>query len=97
MTQLTPDVLQQAAARLKAVAHPVRLAILEAVEKKPLRVTDIAEAVDQPQASVSQHLAVLRTRGVLESRRDGKEVFYRPAKPSMIGILDCIRKNMCNL
>ena len=83
------------AARLKAVAHPVRLAILQQVEHRPRRVSDIAEALGLPQAVVSQHLSVLRTRGVLKAERRGNEVLYDPQASSMIGILDCIRKSMC--
>lgn len=92
---ISADDLAWAAQRLKAVAHPVRLAILEAVEEKPRRVSDIVERVGQPQAAVSQHLAVLRTRGVLKSTRHGQEVYYEPEQPSITGVLDCIRRSLC--
>jgi ArsR family transcriptional regulator len=75
---------------LKAVAHPVRLQIIELLEKKEMCVGDIAEALGGKQAITSQQLNMMKDRGVLECRRDGAKVYYRIGNKSVIKLLDCI-------
>jgi DNA-binding transcriptional ArsR family regulator len=75
---------------LKAVAHPVRLQIVAALEDKALCVADIMAVVGGKQAITSQQLNMMRTRGVLEARREGNKVFYSIANPNVIKLLDCM-------
>ena len=75
---------------LKAVAHPVRLQIVAALEKEALCVADIMAAVGGKQAITSQQLNMMRTRGVLEARREGNRVFYSIANPNVLKLLDCM-------
>lgn len=75
---------------LKAVAHPVRLQIIAALEKKELCVGDIMAAVGGKQAITSQQLNMMRTRGVLASRRDGNKVYYSIADRNIIKLLECM-------
>lgn len=75
---------------LKAVAHPVRLQIVAALEKKAMCVADIMAVVGGKQAITSQQLNMMRTRGVLEARREGNRVFYSIANPNVLKLLDCM-------
>lgn len=62
---------------LKAMAHPVRLCILKGLmESGSCNVTKIQDCLGMPQSTVSQHLAKLRTAGLIAARRQGLEVFY---------------------
>jgi ArsR family transcriptional regulator len=52
------------------------------------------DQLDLPQANVSQHLAVLRERGLVEGRRDGQRVFYSVSSPKIIQAMDLLREVM---
>src|SRR3954468_16702163 len=71
--------INQASAAMQAIAHPVRLKILCLLGGQELPVLEIVEAVGTTQSNVSQHLAVLRDQGILESRKEANKVFYRVA------------------
>lgn len=60
----------------KALADPKRLMIINELDDRELSVSDLCEALGLPQSNVSQHLAVLRDRGVVSSRRVGTSVLY---------------------
>ena len=72
------------------MAHPVRLQIVAALVDKALCVADIMAAVGGKQAITSQQLNMMRTRGVLEARREGNKVYYSIANPNVIKLLDCM-------
>lgn len=83
-------VAEQVAEVLKAVAHPVRLQIVELLENKEMCVGDIVEALGGKQAVTSQQLNMMRDKGVLECRRDGTKVFYRIENKNVIKLLHCV-------
>ncbi|HEU4912053.1 MAG TPA: metalloregulator ArsR/SmtB family transcription factor [Actinomycetes bacterium] len=60
----------------KAIADPKRLLIINELSDRELSVGDLCEALELPQSNVSQHLAILRDRGVVSSRRAGTSVLY---------------------
>ena len=70
------DELEQAAGCYKAMGHPARLAILHLLQDEECCVCDLANILDQPVSTVSQHLKTLKTVGLLRSRQEGKLVFY---------------------
>lgn len=71
------DFLESATETLRAVAHPQRLQIVAMLhEKKVLNVTEIYEALQIEQAVASHHLRILKDRGVVQVRRDGKNSNY---------------------
>lgn len=72
----------------KALSHPARLAILEALRPGEQRVGDLAAALGFRQAYLSQHLMVLRSAGVVCDRREGWNVFYRLARPDLVRALE---------
>jgi ArsR family transcriptional regulator len=66
---------------LKVLGHPVRLKIVAGLLSQSCNVKKIWECLGLPQATVSQHLALLKNKGVIEGRRDGVEVFYHVVSP----------------
>jgi ArsR family transcriptional regulator len=76
----------------KALGHPLRIQILELLRSGPLSVTQIQEATGAPGTSVSQQLAVLRGRGIVDTARQGTTVIYRVADPALFDLLDAARR-----
>jgi DNA-binding transcriptional ArsR family regulator len=77
---------------LKALAHPLRIRILELLRSGPLSVTQIQEATGAPGSSVSQQLAVLRGRNILATERRGTTIIYRVPDPELFELLDVARR-----
>ena len=75
---------------LKAVAHPIRLQIVEQLEAGEMCVGDIVEALGGKQAITSQQLNMMKAKGVLSCRRDGARVYYRIENKNVIKLLNCI-------
>ena len=92
-TELSLDVntILQAARILKTIGHPQRLRIVECLEDYERSVKELQSDLDLPQAIVSQQLAILKRRGVVNSRREGVSVYYRLADSFPCRILECIR------
>lgn len=75
----------KAAARLlKVLAHPMRLAILEAVSDKQVCVMDVCELLSPLQPNISQHLSVLRSEGIVDFSREGKRRCYYIVDPERL-------------
>ncbi len=88
---LTADVILAAAAMLKCIGHPVRLRIIELLDRTgEQNVTAIYETLGIEQAVASQHLNLMRDRGILARRRDGVNVYYRIDDPRVTQVIDCI-------
>lgn len=86
------EAIQAAALMLKCIGHPVRLQIIELLDSEgELTVTAIYEALAIEQAVASQHLNLMRDKGVLASRRNGVNVYYRIRDPRVTQVIDCIR------
>lgn len=93
--KLSPKKLEEAASKLRAIAHPMRIAIIGLLEKEErMNVTEIYEKLKIEQASASHHLNILKSKGVLESRRSGKNTFYSLKHEAISQIVDCLSK--CN-
>jgi ArsR family transcriptional regulator len=75
---------------LKAVAHPVRLQIIEVLKNREMCVGDIVQALGAKQAITSQQLNMMRDKGVLSCRRDGAKVYYRIENKNVIKLLNCV-------
>ena len=91
-----PDTLRAELAELtgsmcRALNDSKRLAILYALADGPLTVSELCEAIDAPQANTSQHLAVLRERGLIEPDRQGNNVFYSLRHERIIDAIDILR------
>lgn len=84
--------LQRHAELCQTLASPVRLEILNRLRGDEQRVSELAEATGLNQANVSQHLAVLRNKGIVSTRREGTNIYYRVANRKMIRACDLIRQ-----
>ncbi len=94
MNDLTAEFAELHARICKGLADPKRLLILNALRDSELSVTELCDALDLPQANISQHLGVLRDRGLVVSRRDGQWVYYSLTSNKIIQALDLLREMM---
>jgi len=95
--ELSVERLELAATMLKAMAHPIRIAILKHLEGgKKLTVTEIHELLQIEQSTTSHHLGILRDKGVLCARRDGKNTYYYLKYEMLSQIIDCIHTCACD-
>jgi DNA-binding transcriptional ArsR family regulator len=91
LTQLDADTIARAAYMLKAIAHPVRISIVGYLEDgKKRTVTEIHKKLGIEQATASHHLVILKDRGVLLSKREGKNTWYFLKHPDLRNILSSI-------
>jgi len=74
----------------KSLGHPARLAIVKALGSGELCVCDLVGVAGLSWPSVSRHLAVLRSAGVLEDEKRGMQVFYRMILPCVTGFIACL-------
>lgn len=85
--------LEYAAGMLKAMAHPMRMAILTLLEDgERLTVTQIYETLNIEQSTTSHHLGILKNRGVLSSKREGKNTFYFLRNNNLSTVMECLKK-----
>jgi DNA-binding transcriptional ArsR family regulator len=76
----------------KAIADPKRLMIITELRDGELSVGEICDALDISQSNASQHLAVLRERGIVVGRRVGTTVYYRLTSDKIVAALDLLRE-----
>lgn len=76
----------------KAIADPKRLLIINELRERELSVGDLCEALDLTQSNASQHLAILRDRGVVTTRREGTSVIYALRGTKVIEAVDLLRE-----
>ena len=75
---------------LKVLAHPVRLCIVKGLMNKECNVSHMQECLELPQSTVSQHLSILRSRGVIKGTRKGLEVTYCIANEEVKKIIELL-------
>jgi len=96
INKLDNSSLEIAANMLKAMAHPMRIAILKYLEGgKKLTVSEIHELLNIEQSTTSHHLGILKDKGVLCSKREGKNTYYYLKHEILSQIIDCIQKCTC--
>jgi ArsR family transcriptional regulator len=74
----------------KAVAHPLRIAVLDFLKAGPQCVCDIADHLGSERSNVSRHLSVLTNVGVIESRKEGLKVIYTLKTPCILEFFSCV-------
>ncbi len=93
---LTAEQLEKAASMLKAMAHPVRIAILKHLDNaKLLTVTEIHELLGLEQSTTSHHLGILKDKGILVSKREGKNTYYSIKNEDINKMIECLGKCTC--
>ncbi|MDD5330583.1 MAG: metalloregulator ArsR/SmtB family transcription factor [Sulfuricella sp.] len=87
--------IEQASRAMKAMSHPLRLKILCVLGDREISVQDIVENVGTSQSNISQHLAILRDKGVLRTRKDANRVYYRVGDPRTLKLIGLMRDVFC--
>ena len=91
------DDIIHASHSLKAMAHPLRLEILCILGgTTDVSVQDIVEQVGTSQSNISQHLSILREKGILASRKDANKVYYRIGDPKILQLIGAMRAAFCS-
>jgi ArsR family transcriptional regulator len=76
----------------QALGHPTRVAIVELLRDGEMSVGRLCEAIGVEQANASQHLAVLRNKHIVETRKEGNQIFYRLRDPLLGEVLEKMRE-----
>jgi ArsR family transcriptional regulator len=87
--------IDQASRALKAMAHPLRLKILCVLGDQEISVQDIVDCVGTSQSNISQHLAILREKGVLCTRKVANRVYYRISDERTLTLISMMREVFC--
>ena len=87
--------IELAAHALKAIAHPLRLKILCVIGHQEFCVQDIVEVVGTSQSNISQHLAILREKGVMVTRKGANRVYYRIGNERILQLIGMMREVFC--
>ncbi len=87
--------IEQASRALRAMSHPLRLKILCVLGDQEVSVQDIVERVGTSQSNISQHLAILREKDVLRTRKDANRVYYRVNDPRTLKLIELMRDVFC--
>lgn len=88
--------IERASRSLKAMSHPLRLKILCTLGENEVSVQEIVECVGTSQSNISQHLAILRDKGILASRKDANRVFYRVGDARTLRLIGMMQDVFCN-
>ena len=89
--------IDRASRSLKAMSHPLRLKILCTLGDQEISVQDIVEHVGTSQSNISQHLAILRDKGILASRKDANRVYYRVGDARTLRLIGMMREVFCSM
>jgi DNA-binding transcriptional ArsR family regulator len=87
--------IERASRSLKAMSHPLRLKILCTLGDQEASVQDIVALVGTSQSNISQHLAILRDKGILASRKDANRVYYRVSDARTLRLIGMMREVFC--
>ncbi len=90
-TKIDMKIYEMQAEVSKTLAHPIRLAILHSLREREKTVNELVEIIGVSQSNLSQHLAIMRQKQILETRRQGSNVYYRVANPDINKACDMVR------
>jgi ArsR family transcriptional regulator len=94
MSTIRSELYRLHASVCKGLADPKRLLIINALRDGERSVTQLCDVLGLPQANVSQHLAVLREKDLVEVRKDGQWSYYSLTSPKIIEAMDLLREVM---
>ena len=89
--------IDRASRSLKAMSHPLRLKILCTLGADEISVQDIVEHVGTSQSNISQHLAILRDKGILSTRKDANRVYYKVGDQRTLRLIGMMREVFCSV
>ncbi|HPA76492.1 MAG TPA: metalloregulator ArsR/SmtB family transcription factor [Deltaproteobacteria bacterium] len=82
---------------IKALAHPVRIRVFEALAEEEKTAGDLVTITGEKEANTSRHLAVLRAAGLVSTRKEGLHVYYSNSMPCLIPMLACVEEAVCTI
>ena len=88
--------IEVASRSLKAMSHPLRLKILCTLGNREVSVQGIVDNVGTSQSNISQHLAILRDKGILSSRKDANKVYYRVGDERTLRLIGMMQEVFCS-
>ncbi len=88
--------VEQMAQIFSALGHPSRLLMIKALQDKEHCVCELKEIVGSEMPTVSKHLSVLKNAGIVDSRKQNNQVFYRLVYPCVLEFIRCISENQQN-
>jgi DNA-binding transcriptional ArsR family regulator len=88
--------INRAARCIKAMSHPLRLKILCVLGTNSVSVQDIVEQVGTSQSNISQHLAILREKNILGSKKEANRVYYYIDDNRMLQLINMMREVFCS-
>jgi DNA-binding transcriptional ArsR family regulator len=83
---------EQMAVIMKAMAHPTRLFMLDKLKQREHCVCELQEMVGADVSTVSRHLSVLKNAGIIDSRKQNNQVFYKLLCPCVLDFYACLVK-----
>ncbi len=95
-SELKHEQIEKAANMIKAISHPMRLAILGYLgENNKMSVTEIHNLLNIEQSTASHHLGILKDKGILASTRSGKNTLYYLKRQNLNKLVQCISECVC--
>ena len=79
---------------IKALAHPVRLYIVDSLDGGEHCVCELVELIGLDQSTVSKHLAVLKAAGIVSDEKRGRQILYSLRTPCITGFFGCIEETL---
>ena len=76
----------------KTLAHPLRIAIIHYLKDGEKTVNDLTQTLGASQSNISQHLAIMRQRQIVKTRKEGSNIYYRVASPKISQACDMVRE-----
>ena len=86
--------IERKASLLKALGHPTRLYIAQRLRNGPVCVCEFVNEIDSDFSTISHHLALMKSVGIVSSVKKGRSVFYSLEVPCLLNALDCISSNL---
>ena len=90
MDERTRAKFEARATILKAMAHPSRLCVLEELARGPRCVRDLTDLIGSDMSTVSKHLSILKNAGIVDTDKQGTQVYYRLIAPCVLNFFNCI-------
>ena len=98
ITEKQVEKLDKIAFILKTIAHPLRLGVIHLLEQNPfLSVSDICEQLGTEQSLTSHHLQNMKLKGILTSKKEGRNMLYSLKERDVSLIIECLENCNCNM
>ena len=94
-SHVSAEDIEKASRSIKAMSHPLRLKILCVLGWEEFSVQDIVDLVGTSQSNISQHLGILKDKGILVARKDANKVFYSVSDEKTLKLLNMMREVFC--